>query len=60
MGLFKYVVTTFGLKNADAMYQHSMNYIYHDLIGKLVEINIDDVVVKSTSIVALGGSMPSF
>jgi hypothetical protein len=27
-----------------------MNYIYHDLIGKLVEIYIDDVVVKSTSI----------
>jgi hypothetical protein len=60
MGLFKYVVTTFGLKNADATYQHAMNYIYHDLIGKLVEIYIDNVVVKSTSIVALGGSMPSF
>jgi hypothetical protein len=27
-----------------------MNYIYHDLIGKLVKIYIDDVVVKSTSI----------
>ena len=27
-----------------------MNYIFHDLIGKLVEIYIDDVVVKSTSI----------
>jgi hypothetical protein len=26
-----------------------MNYIYHDLIGKVVEIYIDDVVVKSTS-----------
>jgi hypothetical protein len=26
-----------------------MNYIYHDLIDKLVEIYIDDVVVKSTS-----------
>jgi hypothetical protein len=24
-----------------------MNYIFHDLIGKLVEIYIDDVVVKS-------------
>ena len=40
---------TFGLKNADATYQHTMNYIFHDLIGKLVEIYIDDVVVKSTS-----------
>jgi hypothetical protein len=49
MGLFKYVVMTFGLKNAGATYQRAMNYIYHDLIGKLVEIYIDDVVVKSTS-----------
>jgi hypothetical protein len=48
MGLFKYVVMTFGLKNAGAMYQRAMNYIYHDLIGKLVEIYIDDIVVKST------------
>jgi hypothetical protein len=50
VGLFEYVVMTFGLKNVDATYQHAMNYIYHDLIGKLVEIYIDDVVVKSTSI----------
>jgi hypothetical protein len=49
MGLFEYVVMTFGLKNAGAMYQRVMNYIYHDLIGKLVEIYIGDVVVKSTS-----------
>jgi hypothetical protein len=48
-GLFEYVVMTFGLKNAGATYQRAMNYIYHDLIGKLVEIYIDDVVVKSTS-----------
>jgi hypothetical protein len=26
-----------------------MNYMFHDLIGKLVEIYIDDVVVKSAS-----------
>jgi hypothetical protein len=41
---------TFGLKNAGATYQRAMNYIFHDLIGKLVEIYIDDVVVKSASI----------
>jgi hypothetical protein len=50
MGLFEYVVMTFGLKNASVTYQRAMNYIYHDLIGKLVEIYIDDIVVKSTSI----------
>jgi len=37
----------FGLKNAGATYQRTMNYIFHELIGKIVEIYIDDVVVKS-------------
>jgi hypothetical protein len=50
VGLFEYVVMTFGLKNAGATYQRAMNYIFHDLIGKLVEIYIDDVVVKSASV----------
>jgi hypothetical protein len=49
VGLFEYVIMTFGLKNAGAMYQHAMNYIYHDLIDMLVEIYKDDLVVKSTS-----------
>jgi hypothetical protein len=49
VGLFEYVVMTFGLKNVDTTYQRAMNYIYHDLISKLVEICIDDIVVKSTS-----------
>ncbi|KAK1692001.1 hypothetical protein QYE76_008698 [Lolium multiflorum] len=49
VGLFEYVVMTFGLKNAGATYQRAMNYIFHDLIGKLVEIYIDDMVVKSVS-----------
>jgi hypothetical protein len=50
VGLFEYMVMTFGLKNVGATYQCAMNYIYHDLIGKLVEIYINDIVVKSTSI----------
>jgi hypothetical protein len=49
VGLFEYVVMTFGLKNTGATYQRAMNYIYHDLISMLVEIYIDDVVFKSTS-----------
>jgi hypothetical protein len=48
VGLFEYVVMSFGLKNAGATYQCAMNYMYHDLIGKLVETYIDNVVVKST------------
>jgi hypothetical protein len=50
VGLFECMVMTFGLKNAGATYQRAMNYIFHDLIGKLVEIYIDDVVVKSASV----------
>jgi hypothetical protein len=50
VGPFDYVVVTFGLKNAGATYQRTMNYILHDLIGKLMEIYIDDVVVKSASV----------
>jgi hypothetical protein len=50
VGLFEYVVMTFGLKNAGATYQRATNYIFHELIGKLMEIYIDDVVVKSASV----------
>ena len=35
------------MKNAGATYQRAMNYIFHKLIGRIVEIYIDDVMVKS-------------
>jgi hypothetical protein len=38
---------TFVLKNAGVTYQRAMNLIFHDLLGVLVEVYIDDVVVKS-------------
>jgi len=38
---------TFGLKNVGATYQRAMNFIFHEFISTLVEIYIDDVVVKS-------------
>nr|AAM74265.1 Putative retroelement [Oryza sativa Japonica Group]AAP53658.1 retrotransposon protein, putative, unclassified [Oryza sativa Japonica Group] len=50
IGLFEWVVMTFGLKSAGATYQRAMNYIYHDLIGWLVEVYIDNVVVKSKEV----------
>ncbi|KAM1543564.1 hypothetical protein ACFX1Z_013205 [Malus domestica] len=37
----------FDLKNAGATYQRAMNTIFHDLIGTIVEVYIDDVVIKS-------------
>jgi hypothetical protein len=46
IGLFEWVVTTFGLKNAGATYQRAMKLIFHDLLGIILEIYIDDVVVK--------------
>jgi hypothetical protein len=49
VGLYEWIVMTFGLKNVGATYQRAMNYIFHELIGKIVEIYIDDVVVKSKS-----------
>jgi hypothetical protein len=37
----------FGLKNASATYQRAMNLIFHDLLRVLMEVYIDNVVVKS-------------
>jgi hypothetical protein len=50
VGLFEWVVMTFGLKNAGATYQKAMNLIFHDLLGVLMEVYIDDVVVKSAGV----------
>ena len=47
VGLFEWIVMTFGLKNAGATYQRAMNFSFHEFIGTLVEIYIDDLVVKS-------------
>jgi hypothetical protein len=49
IGLFEWVVMTFGLKNAGVTYQRAMNLIFHDLLGIVLEIYIDDVIVKSDS-----------
>jgi hypothetical protein len=40
---------TFDLKNDGATYQRAMNLIFHALLGIILEIYIDDVVVKSDS-----------
>jgi hypothetical protein len=47
--LYEWIVMTFGLNNASATYQRAMNYIFDEHISKIVEIYIDDVVVKSKS-----------
>lgn len=46
-GAFEYVVMSFGVKNVWATYQRAMNFIIHGILGKLIEVYIDDVVVKT-------------
>ena len=46
-GLFCYKVMPFGLKNAGVTYQRLINRMFHDQIGKNVEVYIDDMLVKS-------------
>jgi hypothetical protein len=37
IGLFEWVVMTFGLKNAGATYQRAMNLIFHELLENTME-----------------------
>uniref|UniRef100_A0A2N9J973 Integrase catalytic domain-containing protein n=1 Tax=Fagus sylvatica TaxID=28930 RepID=A0A2N9J973_FAGSY len=46
-GLFCYKVMPFGLKSAGATYQRLMNRVFHDQIGRNVEVYVDDMLVKS-------------
>jgi hypothetical protein len=39
----------FWFKNAGATYQRAMNLIFHDLLGIILDVYIDDVIVKSDS-----------
>ena len=38
VGLFEWTVMTFGLKSVGATYQRSMNLIFHDLMGVVLEV----------------------
>ncbi|KAM1945529.1 hypothetical protein ACFX13_000507 [Malus domestica] len=46
LGTYEWVVMSFDLKNVGATYKRAMNTIFHDLIGTVVEVYINDVVVK--------------
>ena len=45
-GIFCHKVMPFGLKNARATYQKSMQTIFEDMLHKMVEGYVDDLVVK--------------
>jgi hypothetical protein len=46
-GIFCYNVMPFGLKNAGATYQRLMDRIFQDQKGKIVEVYVDDLLVKT-------------
>ena len=48
MAYYYYKVMPFGLKNTGATYQRLMNKIFADHIGTLMEIYIEDMLVKTT------------
>ncbi|KAL2251632.1 UNVERIFIED_CONTAM: Retrovirus-related Pol polyprotein from transposon [Sesamum indicum] len=46
-GIFCYNMMPFGLKNAGATYQRLVNKMFGDLLGKMMEVYMDDMLVKS-------------
>ena len=38
---------SFGLKNAGATYQHLINKMFSEILSQTMEVNIDDMLVKS-------------
>ena len=46
-GLFCYNVMPFGLKNVGATYQRLVTKMFRSLLGKTMEVYIDDMLVKS-------------
>ena len=46
-GLYCYKAMPFGLKNAGLTYQRLVNMLFKDLIGKMMEVYVDNMLVKS-------------
>lgn len=46
-GNYHYTVMPFGLKNVGATYQRMVTRMFKELIGRTVEVYIDDIVVKT-------------
>ena len=50
-GLYCYKVMPFKLKNARATYQHLVNMMFEKMIGRTMEVYVDDMLVKSKQVV---------
>ena len=46
-GIFCYNVMPFGLKNVEATYQQLVTKMFRPLLGKTMEVYIDDMLIKS-------------
>uniref|UniRef100_A0A803QQ22 Reverse transcriptase domain-containing protein n=1 Tax=Cannabis sativa TaxID=3483 RepID=A0A803QQ22_CANSA len=46
-GIYNYKVMPFGLKNAGATYQQMANKMFKNILGKNMEVYVDDTLVKS-------------
>ena len=49
-GLYCYKVMPFRLKNVGATYQHLVNEMFAKLIVKMMEVYVDDMLVKSLQV----------
>ena len=47
VGNYHYKVMPFGLKNAGSTYQRMMTRMFKPQLGKVIEVYIDDMVIKS-------------
>lgn len=42
----EWVIMLFGLKTVGATYEMAMNFMFHEMMGDFMEVEIDDVVVN--------------
>ena len=49
MGLFEFLVMPFGLKNAPATFQRTMDFLFGDMYNHGVSIYIDDILIFGTN-----------
>jgi len=45
-GTFYYKVMSFGLKNVRATYQRAMVALFHDMMHREIEVNVNDMIAK--------------
>ena len=49
IGHYEYLVMPFGLRNAPSVFQHFVQDIFSDVIGRFVQIYLDDIIIYSKS-----------